>query len=318
MATTSSALTALYEDVVADLIPYYDNAVLLPNPQLIMNTYNISGAVGNTMKIPTHDAWNAGSTVGEGASVISAAGSDFTATNAALSIAKRGAGTFVNEEALEDGGLETVRSAVVTQLSRAIAQATDVAGFTVMLSGAETAITDIANINVSNDGAANTALTTADIAMVFSPEAGAYAVKREPTVKMFNDVDYDRYQMVATVRNGFSQVRSNFIRAIATSDDIGESDANIKCSLEMISKAVANLRAQNAPTDGAGFYGAVVTPAQEYHLAAQLNGVGGLSTGAIGDLSMIGNQALIDGLIGQAVGCRFFRSNNLPSGVASA
>ena len=318
MATTSSALTALYEDVVADLIPYYDNAVLLPNPQLILNSYNITGAVGNTMKIPTHNAWSAGATIGEGNSVISGATSDFAATNAALSVSKRGAGTFVNEEALEDGGLETVRSAVVTQLSRAIAQATDVAGFRVMLSGAETAITDISGLNVSNDGASNILLTTADVAMVFSPEAGAYAVKREPTVKMFNDVDKDQYQMVATVRNGFAQVRSNFIRAICTSDSIGETQANIKCSLEMVSKAVANLRAQNAPTDGAGFFGCVVTPAQEYHLAAQLNGVGGLSTGAIGDLSMVGNQALIDGLIGQAVGCRFFRSNNLPSGIASA
>ena len=318
MATTSSALTALYEDVVADLIPYFDNAVLLPNPQLIMNTYNISGAVGNTMKIPTHDAWSAGSTVGEGNSIITGATSDFTATNAALTISKRGAGTLVNEEALEDGGLDTVRSAVITQLSRGIAQATDVAGFRVMLSGAETAITDMSGLNVSNDGASNVLLGTVDVAMVFSPEAGAYAVKRDPTVKMFNDVDKDQYQMVASVRNGFAQVRSNFIRAICSSDDIGETQANIKCSLEMVSKAVANLRSQNAPTDGAGFYGAVVTAAQEYHLAAQLNGVGGLSTGAIGDLSMVGNQAIIDGLIGQAVGCRFFRSNNLPSGIASA
>jgi len=318
MATTSSALTALYEDVVADLIPYYDNAVLLPNPQLIMNSYNITGAVGNTMKIPTHDAWSAGSTVGEGNSVISAATSDFTATNVPLAVSKRGAGTFVNEEALEDGGLETVRSAVVTQLSRAIAQATDTAGFNIMLSGAEAALTDISDLNVTNDGASAALLGTADVGIVFSPEAGAYAVKREPTVKMFNDVDKDQYQMVATVRNGFAQVRSNFIRAIASSDDIAEAQANIKCSLEFVSKAVANLRSQNAPTDISGFYGAVVTAAQEYHLAAQLNGVGGLSTGAIGDLSMAGNQALIDGLIGQAVGCRFFRSNNLPTGIATA
>lgn len=318
MATTSSALTALYEDVVADLIPYFDNAVLLPNSALILNSYNITGAVGNTMKIPTHDAWTTGATISEGDSIITNAASDFAATNVPLAVSKRGAGTFVNEEALEDGGLDTVRSAVLTQLSRSIAQSTDIAGFNIMLSGAEAALTDMSDLNVSNDGAANTAVTTVDVAMVFSPEAGAYAVKREPTVKMFNDVDKDQYQMVATVRNGFAQVRSAFIRAICSSSAIGETDANIKCSLEMVSTAVANLRAQNAPTDGAGFYGAVVTPAQEYHLAAQLNGVGGLSTGAIGDLSMVGNQALIDGLIGQAVGCRFFRSNNLPSGIASA
>ena len=324
MATTSSALTALYEDVVADLIPYFDNAVLLPNSALILNSYNITGAVGNTMKIPTHDAWTTGATIAEGDSIITGATSDFTATNAALTISKRGAGTLVNEEALEDGGLDTVRSAVLTQLSRSIAQSTDIAGFYTMLTGDEDPANfgDLEDLNVSDDGVGNAGMASAnvlsDIGMVFSPEAGAYAVKREPSVKMFNDVDKDQYQMVATVRNGFAQVRSNFIRAITSSSVIGETDADIKCSLEFVSRAVANLRSQNAPTDGAGFYAAVVTPAQEYHLAAQLNGVGGLSTGAIGDLSMVGNQALIDGLIGQAVGCRFFRSNNLPSGVAFA
>lgn len=324
MATTSSALTALYEDVVADLIPYFDNAVLLPNSALILNSYNITGAVGNTMKIPTHDAWTTGATIAEGDSIITGATSDFGATNAALTISKRGAGTLVNEEALEDGGIDTVRSAVLTQLSRSIAQSTDIAGFYTMLTGDEdpTNFGDLEDLNVSDDGVGNAGMATAnvlsDIAMVFSPEAGSYAVKREPSVKMFNDVDKDQYQMVATVRNGFAQVRANFIRAISSSSVIGETEANIKCSLEMVSRAVANLRAQNAPTDGAGFYACVVTPAQEYHLAAQLNGVGGLSTGAIGDLSMVGNQALIDGLIGQAVGCRFFRSNNLPSGVAFA
>jgi hypothetical protein len=60
-----------------------------------------------------------------------------------------------------------------------------------------------------------------------------------------------------------------------------------------------------------------VTPAQEYHLASELNGVS-VSSGAIGDLSVLGNGALVDGLIGQAVGCRFFRSNNLPTGLATA
>lgn len=318
MATTSSALTALYEDVVADLIPYFDNAVLLPNPQLIVNTYNISGAVGNTMKIPTHDAWSAGSTVSEGASIITDATSDFGSTGVSLTISKRGAGTYVNEEALEDGGMDTVRGAVLTQLSGSIAQATDQAGLNVMASGGEASLTDIANVDVSNDGISNAALlSTADVALVFSPQAGSYAIKREPTVKMDQDVDRDRYEMVATVRNGFARVRSAFVRAIVTSDAIDESDADIRAKLEMVSKSVASLRSVNAPTDAAGFYAAVVTPAQEYHLASQLNGVT-VGSASIGDLSMVGNQALVTAIIGQAVGCRFVRSNNLPSGIASA
>lgn len=319
MATGTANITALYEDVVADLIPYYDNFVLLPNPSIILNSYNISGGVGNTMKIPLTNSWTAGnSSVGENTAIIGNADQDFLPTSVSLSVVKRGAGTLISEESLEDGGFEMVRNAVVTRLSRSIAQATDQKGLNVLASGTETAMTDISDLNVTNDGYANTALTTADVALVMSPEAGAYAVKRDPSVKMFNDVDQDNYQMVATVRNGVAQVRSNFIRAIATSDTIGAA-ANISASLDQFSTSVANLRAENAPTDGSGFYVALVTPAQELALAKELNGVGGISSGSIGSVAQdLANQALLEGLIGQAIGCRFIRSNNLPSGLASA
>lgn len=319
MATQTANIVALYEDVVADLIPYYDNFVLLPNPSIILNSYNISGGVGNTMKIPVTNAWTTGnSSVGENTEIIGNADQDFLPTSVSLSVNKRGAATLISEESLEDGGFETVRNAVVTRLSRSIAQATDEKGFNVLASGSETALTDISGLNVTNDGYANTALTGADVALVMSPEAGAYAVKREPTVKMFNDVNKDNYQMVATVRNGFAQVRSNFIRAIATSNVIGAA-ANISASLDQFSTSVANLRGQNAPTDGAGFYIAVVTPAQELALAKELNGVGGISSGSIGSVAQeLANQALLEGMIGQAIGCRFVRSNNLPRDLATA
>ena len=319
MATQTANVASLYEDVVADLIPYYDNFVLLPNPSIIMHSYNITGGVGNTMKIPVTNAWTAGnSSVGENTAIIGNADQDFVPTSVSLSVNKRGASTLISEESLEDGGFETVRNAVVTRLSRSIAQATDTKGFTVMASGAETAMTDLANLNVSNDGYLAAALTGADIALVFSPEAGAYAVKREPTVKMFNDIDKDQYQMVATVRNGFAQVRSDFIRAVATSNVIGAA-SNISASLNQFSTSVANLRAVNAPTDGSGFYIACVTPAQELALAKELNGVGGISSGSIGSVAQgLANQALLEGLIGQAIGCRFVRSNNLPRDLATA
>ena len=150
-----------------------------------------------------------------------------------------------------------------------------------------------------------------------SPEAMGYAMKREPTLKMFNNVDRDLHDMVATVRNGFVQVRPGFINGVVSSSVVAEATAAIRCNLDDISQAVTNLRSENAPTDASGFYIACVTPAQEYHLASQLNNVN-VSGGNIGDLSMIGNGALLDGLIGQAVGCRFFRSNNLPTGLATA
>jgi hypothetical protein len=317
MATGTANVASLYEDVVADLIPYYDNFVLLPNPALIQNSYNITGGVGNTMKIPVTNAWTTGnSAVGENTPIIGNADQDFIPTSVSLSVVKRGAATLISEESLEDGGFETVRNAVVTRLSRSIAQATDTKGFNVMLRGSETTIADLADINVNNDGYSNAVLAGADLAVVFSPEAGAYAVKRDPAVKMFNDIDKDQYQMVATVRNGFAQVRSGFIRAVA-SGGLG-ANAATAASLDQFSTSVANLRAENAPTDGAGFYIACVTPGQELHLAKELNGVGGIASGSIGSVAQdLANQALLEGLITQAIGCRFVRSNNLPQGITT-
>jgi len=141
-----------------------------------------------------------------------------------------------------------------------------------------------------------------------------YAVKRDPSVKMFNDIENDNHDFVATLRNGFAQVRSNFIRCVATEAGVGSSTA----SLAQFSKSVANLRAQNAPADVGGFYYAVITPAQELKLASELNGVGGIASGSIGSVSQaLANQALLEGLIGQAVGLRFVRSNNLVSGITA-
>ncbi len=320
MATTTSGIQELYEDVIADLMPYYDNAVLLPNPGIIMNTFNISGALGNTVRVPKMNAYGvANVSIADNASILTAQGTqgDFDPTSVSITVLKRGAGTYVSEESLEDGGLAVVRNAVITRLSRALAQSTDIAGFRIAFTGAETALTDIANVSgIGMDGYANTALTGADLSLVMSPEALAYAVKREPTVKMFNDVDTDNYQMVATVRNGFVRVYADQIRGIAASNVAGAA-ANISATLDQFSTSVANLRAANAPTDAAGFYIAAVTPVHELALAKQLNQVG-ISTGAVGALSDIGNQALLDGLIGQAVGCRFFRSNNLPRNLATA
>ena len=323
MAVNTAGIAELYADIVADLIPYYDNMVLLPNPQLIVNQYNLTGAVGNTVKIPLTNSWPAGnSSVSDNTDLINA-GFDFNPGAVSLQVGKRGAGSLVSEESLEDGGFETVRNAVVTRLSRAIAQATDQAGFNILASGAEDALADISDVDITNDsGLSNADLANADVSFVMSPEAMAYAVKREPVVKMFEDIQNDNHQMVATVRNGFVRTPNGnsdqMVRAIIASDLIAESNSDLTASLDMISTSVANLRKLNAPTDDAGFYAAVVSAAHEYHLAKQLNGVGGITNGAIGSVSQdLANQALLEGLIGQAVGCRFYRSNNVPSGLTS-
>ena len=322
MATTSSNINDLYSDVVADLIAYYDNAVLLPNPQLIVNNYNLTGAVGNTMKIPRTNSWPAGNTSVSDNSDLINAGFDLGTDSVSLAVSKKSAGTTISEESLEDGGFDTVRNAVLTRLSRSIAQATDISGFNVALSGAEADLTDIANLNVTNDGYVAADITTADVAVVMSPEAMGYAVKREPTVKMFNDIQNDNHDMVATVRNGFAQIGQHgssgaFIRGVCTQSGIGA--ASNGASLDLFSTSVANLRGLNAPTDLTGFYYAMVTPAQELALAKELNGVGGISSGSIGSVAQdMANDALLQSLITQAIGLRFARSNNLPTGIASA
>ena len=321
MATTTGTVAELYSNVVADLIPYFQNAVLLPNPAILVHNYNLEGAIGNQMQIPVTNSWPASnSEISDNEDIISGstAGTDFDPTSVTLSVTKKGAGTTVSEEALEDGGMATVSNAVVTRLSSSIAQSTDIEGFRVALSGATAALTDISGINIPNDGFANTALTTGDLGVVMSAEGLAYASKREPVVKMFNDVKNDDHQMVATVRNGFAQLRRsatnpNFIRCFATESGVGTSNAN----LNTISKSVANLRSDNAPTTG-GFYWAFINPAQELALAQELNGVGA-SSGSIGSVAQdLANDALLQGLITQAIGCQFVRSNNLPEGLLTA
>lgn len=330
MATSSTGIADLYSEIVTDLIPHYDNAVLLPNQQLIANQYNIEGAVGNKLQIPITNSWTGPvAAVGEGSNIITTNTQNFAPDAVELTMAKQGAGTYVNTEALEDGGFNTVRNAVVTRLSRSIAQSTDQKGFNTLGTGASAAPTDMANIDLSNDGLANSALANADCSFVFSPEAMSYGVKRQPTVKMFEDIESDQVQMVATLRNGFARTPSftganiavgvQMARAVIASNLISETNEALMASLNMVSKSVANLRSMNAPTDDSGFYAAVLSAAHEFHLARELNGVGGISSGSIGSVAQdAANQALLEGLIGQAVGCRFYRSNNVPTGLLTA
>jgi hypothetical protein len=313
MATGTGNVAALYEDVVADLIPYYDNFVLLPNPSIIVNSYNIVGASGDTVKVPLTNSWTAATNaVSENTSILGVNDQDFIPDSVLIAAVKRGAGTEISTEALEDGGMDMVRQAVITRLSRSLAQATDLTGMRSIAgaAGTEAALTGVAGLH-NNDGANAATLSGAvvDTAIIMSPEGAAHMMKREPSVKMFEDVDKDNFQMIATVRNGTKRIRDEFVRTIASST-LGDATAEI--TLDQVAGSVAQLRAANAPTDGAGFYAAVITPGQELALAKLIAGVSS-TTGTVGSLSELGNSALIDGLIGQAVGCRFVRSNNTPS-----
>lgn len=321
MSVGTSSITALYSDIVADLMPFYQNRVLVPNPSIISTMYNLAGGIGNQVKIPVTNAYGtANVSVGDNTSILDASGTrhdfDPTSGEVILSVNKRGAGSRVSTESVEDGGAATVAGATTARLAGSLAQSTDVAAFRVMASGGEAALTDVANLSVGgNDGVA-TGLTAADVALVFSSEAMAMAEKRAADVKMFEDIDTDSVEFVATVRNGFAQVYTDFIRAITTEGGIGGA-ANV-ATLAMFSESVAHLRAGNAPTDAMGFYNAVITPAQELALAKELNGIGA-SSGSIGSVSQeLGNDALLNNLLTYAIGCRFIRSNNLPTGLANA
>lgn len=267
----------------------------------VSTTYDLANTAGNTIQIPVVNAWAAATTVNEGDSISagSPAGSqsDFDPTSVTLTLTKKASWTDVTEEAIEDGGIAVVQNQVITRLSSELAQATDIAGFVAMNS----AFTNVGRTAVYASYKAN---------MVVSPEAFAYAVKRQPSVEVWYDNDRDTHQFRATIRNGFASLRSTFGKVVLSNGVLGDATANTIADLSYFAKAVAALRAVNAPTMANGMYAAFIDPVTEYHLSSQLNSV---TAATIPDLSDLGNQALMNGAIGQAVGCMFFRSNNLPT-----
>lgn len=325
MATSSSGISDLYTAVTADLVDFYADAVLLPNPALISNSINISEGSGDTVNFPLTDAWTTGlSGISESADIITGAGDQSFATSvSSVTAKKRGAGTEVSEEALEDGQFDIVRNAITTRLSNSVAQATDEAGFKVMLNNTETAPTDGnvlvgtgSNVSLINQASINGGSTgNIDVNVVFSPEAMGYMSKRDITLKMDEEVKKDQYIMTATVRNGFCHLRSGFIKAVASL--AGSYAAANNVNLVDFAEAVARLRAANAPADLNGFYYAGITPQVELLLANELNGAGGTGTATIGSLSDIGNRALLDAVISEAVGIRWLRTNNLVSNIVN-
>jgi hypothetical protein len=292
--TTSSSVQQLYADIVADLVPYYMDAVLLPNQEIIKNSLIVSGTTGDQVRFPLTNSYTSAANVNEGTSIKSSAQSNLVPTAANVTFQKRGVATDVSEESLEDGGLDMVRDAVLTRLSGGLAQATDVAG----LAQAKTSFT-------SNDG-----VTGANVkfkqSFIMSPEAMAYAAKREPVVKVWYNPNLDSHEFRGTVRNGFTALRATFGRTIKSAA-LGEAQA--KANVEAIAQSVANLRAANAPTGIDGMYIGMIDPGFEFAINQQLAQVGGST---ISSLSDIGNNALRDATIAMIAGTKLFRSNNLP------
>jgi len=306
--TGDAQIAAMYSDIVGDLAVYFNNMVLLPNASLIALNYPISGAVGNTVKIPVQASYLPAELVPEGSDIIPEFANNFNTTEVRLEVAKRGAGTFITAEAVEDGGSSVVTSQVVNQLAQSLAQATDKAGFQTLLSGLEGTLADSTAVNVETVG---TATGTADYCLVMSPQAAAYASKRAPSVNMDADINADGWVTTGTARNGFAQVRPEFIIGMASTSGTGEGIV-----VDDIANAVAQLRAANAPTGADGNYVGVLSPWQEYNLTKELATTG--TGGFIQNPSVIGNNTLATGAIGTLLGVTFYRSNNLPQNVAVA
>jgi hypothetical protein len=302
MATTSTFVQELYTDIVADLQIYFSDAVLLPNSQFVLNSFNIAGSSGNTVRVPITNTYTDAGSVTAGSSIKDAANSIFNPGEVDISMTKYGVGSDVHEEALEDGGLAVVRQALLDRLSGGLAQAVDVAGFEALRDAG-------ANSSVNQDGNASLSGAGNHVNIVMSPSALGYAAKREPQVRMWYNPDTDVHEFRASTRAGFAAiwngVNTEFgIRKLNDVSTIGSG----QLTLGDFAKSVANLRSGNHPNMGSGMYAGFIAPATEYSVASQLNSV---TQSSIGDLSAIGNRALLTGLIGQAAGVEFFRSNNL-------
>lgn len=294
--TTSSSVQQLYADIVADLVPYYMDAVLLPNQQIIRNSLVVAGSSGSQVRFPLTNTYTNAADVSEGGSIKDQAQSNLVPTAANVTFSKRGVATDVSEESLEDAGLDLVRNAVIARLSGGLAQATDIAGL---------AVANAATTNGdTGEGSANA--TTHSTNFIMSPEAMAYAAKREPVVKMWYNPDTDVHEMRGTVRNGFANLRTEFIQRITANKTIGSATANVVA----IAKGVANLRSQNAPTGLDGTYVGIISPAFEFAINDQIALAGGTTIGSLSDL---GNNALRDASLALVAGTRLFRSNNVPN-----
>ena len=296
--TTSTNVAQLYTDLVQDLVPYFMNSTLLPNSELVRNSINMVGESGGVARFPITNEYTNASDVAEGGSIGNA--SNLIPTAASITLQKRGVGSDVTLEALSDGGYDLVYRSTLQRIGGGLAQATDIAGF---LTAATAFTTEV--------GTASSADTSTNN-VIMSPDALGYAVKDEgPMVETWYDVNTQTHQFRGSIRDGYVAIRPAFGVKMTALNAVGTAFGSIGADISSVALGTSTLRVQNAPTLDNGNYIAVIDPAMEYAINEQVALAGG--SAAVGSLSDIGNKAFYDGLVGQAVGCAFFRSNNLPS-----
>lgn len=155
-----------------------------------------------------------------------------------------------------------------------------------------TDITDDANVNP-------------DGVLITASEYGVLAVVTDAMVNSAGrDVAADVGKILgeAIAKKQDETIAANFANFSA-----GLGSTSTTATIELIFKAAATLRAENAP----GPYFAVVSPKQAYALKKELVAAG-YSTGA-NAVSDVGNAALVSGVVGQVAGVTIIESNSLAS-----
>ena len=292
--TTTTTIQQMLANIVADLVPYYMDAVLLPNQQLISNQMSFEGVSGDSVRIPVSNSYTVAADVNEGADIGS--NDSLTPTAANVSFQKRGVGTNVTEESLEDAGFSLIQQNTLTRIAGGLAEATDVAGFLAAKTGFDAA--------AIGEAGSNAAFTTN---IVMSPEGMAYVSKREPSVSTWYNPNKDLHEFRGTVRNGFTTLRSGFGQRIIARDAVGTANSAV-VNVKQIAQSTAILRAANAPTGADGSYVAIISPSYEFAINEALAQVGGSTIGSLSDL---GNNALRNALVNMLAGATMYRSNNL-------
>ena len=308
MTTTATTVQQLYTELVADLVPYFMNATLLPNSALIRNSINMVGETGGTVRFPVTNAYTNATNVPEGTSILTQGGDSILEPTAVLcALTKSGVGSDVTLESLSDGGYDLVYRSTLARIGGGLAQSSDLKGMLVAANGFDPDTTG----NNADVGTASTAATSS-VNLIFSPEALGYAVKDDgPLIETWYNVDTQTHEFRGSIRDGFATINPKMGVRMTALNTVGTAFGAMGADIKSVAKGVSLLRVQNSPTLDNGNYVAVIDPAMEYALNEQIALAGG-ATG-IGSLSDIGNKAFYDGLIGQAVGAALFRSNNLPA-----
>ena len=296
-STGSDTIAQMLADIVQDLVPYTLDKTLLTNQAIVSRQINVEGQGGSQIRIPVATIPTDAADVAEGASILAAANSNLTPIAANIVFQKRGVGSDVTQESVEDGLYDNIVGATLDRLSGTLATATDIAGFVKMKA-------DFTN----NDGVTG---ANADFkqSFVFSPSGVAMGQARSPSVNHWFNPNKDIHEFRATVRNGFATLGT-------TANDVGRTIISRKlggtqaaANVEALATSVANLREDSALVGLDGNYVAVIDSGYELDLNKQLSQAGSTTIGALSD---VGNNALRNAIFSILAGCTLYRSNLLP------